>query len=234
MSKKYMGSPPGGSSRFRKTRRSETCVRVFLQQQLQEARVIHSTASFIWILFLKGFVDMERNGIFNHLSTKERIYTLQYIKKEENVCGRQCGKSVNSTQFCMQKADSCSVVCHNTRRQTCRKRSKNCVSNCIYVKVTTLTTEESVDAEGARYCMDAVDEFTQREDMENLAELILNYDEDLQNCDTDTDAVRKFETFEEDADARLKECAKKLIKRENDGRHWGGVATGDRDPYKEY
>ena len=121
-----------------------------------------------------------------------------------------------------------------TREGRHAEKGRRTVYQTVYLKVTTLTTEESVDAEGARYCMDAVDEFTQREDMENLAELILNYDEDLQNCDTDTDAVRKFETFEEDADARLKECAKKLIKREKDGRHWGGVATGDRDPYKEY
>jgi len=177
---------------------------------------------------------MNRNSTFNHLLIKDQIYTLHHIKKDEDVCGRLCGTCVNSTRFCMQEAGSCTVVFHNTRRQGTRKRSTKCVSNKIYLKVTTTLTKraEAVDAEGASYAVEA-NKFPFM-GIEELEDLIMVYDEELKNCFTDTDAMLCFRKFVEVADDKRKECEEDLIRYRNEGSYWGEVGNGDIDPDEGY
>jgi len=155
------------------------------------------------------------------IGSGKHTYTLQYIKNTENVCVRETGER----QFCMMGAVTCTQIHHHTRRKTSRRRSIQCVSDHIYLVVTTMPgSAVSV----ASYNMD-VDNFPYM-DMNDLDQILLKYYAKLLDCASEGEANRCFGTFAIDEEERRRVCTDDSNRWENEARYWVDVGNGDIDP----
>jgi len=132
-----------------------------------------------------------------------RYYSVQYIQDTEEVCGRATGEQ--HKQFCMQATGECSILAHNrTRQVSSGKRSTSCVQRTIYLKVTTVDSEVAVEPVQASYRVNEND--FPNVDLDNFFDqLLLNYVTALRNCSNDSEAIRIFNTFVNNAEVRRRE-----------------------------
>jgi len=157
---------------------------------------------------------------------RARFYSLLYVHEAEEICGRATGGQ--HQQFCMQATGRCSVLAHNTRRVSSRKRSPSCVQRTIYLKVTTVDSEVAVEPLQASYRVNEND-ITAVDQGGFLYQLSQDYVTALHNCSNDSEGISIFNTFVEDAKVRRRQ----QYGMENDARVFGNQGNGDMEGYDE-